>query len=169
MERSGAPRPELRAAQPWAFQEDSLPGLQQPPRGRPVLASPLNARFSAGSGAGSCRARRGTLSGWQQATEATSQLGRDAVQLVLLKIESSSSRRYPLPQPEAAFRKALLQACCSVRLFLAKGSTKAAGICTPIQRCLPDDSRVSCLKELVRSYLWSSVLISQECRRSATS
>lgn len=102
--------------------------------------------------------------------EVTSQLGRDAVQLVLLKIESSSSsRRYPLPQPEAAFRKALLQACCSVRLFLAKGSTKAAGICTPIQRCLPDDSRVSCLKELVRSYLWSSVLISQECRRSATS
>lgn len=111
----------------------------------------------------------GLAAGHQEATEATSQLGRDAVQLVLLKIESSSSRRYPLPQPEAAFRKALLQACCSVRLFLAKGSTKAAGICTPIQRCLPDDSRVSCLKELVRSYLWSSVLISQECRRSATS
>lgn len=60
LERSGAPRPELRAARPWAFQEDSLPGLQQPPRGRPVLASPLYTRFSAGSGAGSCRARRGT-------------------------------------------------------------------------------------------------------------
>lgn len=67
-----------------------------------------------------------------------------------------------MPQPQAAFRKALLQARCSLRLSQAKGSTKAAGICTPIQRCLPDDSRVSCLKELVTSYLWSGVLISQE-------